>query len=90
MEVEIKKVWQEVNGESKIFEEYLYEKWREALAGRREVVANFADGFSEYGHFDNKIVATATGLWIERDWVPARGYGWSESQLYAILFPSEQ
>jgi len=88
--VEVKEVWKEVNGEERVFDPSLYEKWRESIAGKREVVADFVDGFSDYGHFINKLVCTATGLWIEREWIPAKGYAWSESQLYAILFPSEQ
>lgn len=45
--------------------------------------------YQEAGFYRYRLYKAATGLFIERVWIPALGYSWEERTIFKVLFPRE-
>ena len=79
-------VYWEVNGEVRVRKEELLKRFEQLREEQKTLFVE--ERGDEFGYFSTAIYATphperrhGLELWVERKWIPAFGYAWSEFQV---------
>ena len=85
-------VYWEVNGEVRVRKEEQLKRFEQLLEGEEEIKClEVHEEGDQFGHFVDVIYAAphpqykhGIELFVERRWIPAFGYAWSERQIQRI------
>jgi hypothetical protein len=92
MIIDVKTVFWEVNGEFRILDEEEMKKYRKytMIESEDEKKCDYIGyvKINDFGGFDVEVCASVEEnkliIYISKDWVPAPGYSWSESEVKKI------